>query len=124
MTYQEANALVDDFSFVYKGKSISKEALIECREIIHKALEKQIPKKPTYEGDGYAPDGTLVYDTWICPCCDKRYEVDYDDYDYCPNCGQKLDLDRDEQPTAFSMRAKPIDNFVNPFETKAGGING
>ena len=50
--------------------------------------------------------------------------VDYDDYDYCPNCGQKLDLDRDEQPTAFSMRAKPIDNFVNPFETKAGGING
>lgn len=88
------------------------------------AREKQIPKKPTYEGDGYASDGTLVYDTWICPCCDKRYEVDYDDYDYCPNCGQKLDLDRDEQPTAFSMRAKPIDNFVNPFETKAGGING
>ena len=35
MTYQEANALVDDFSFVYKGKSISKEALIECREIIN-----------------------------------------------------------------------------------------
>lgn len=30
----------------------------------------------------------------------------------------------DEQPTAFSMRAKPIDNFVNPFETKTGGING
>lgn len=88
------------------------------------AREKQTAKKPTFEGDGYAPDGTLVYDTWICPCCDKRYEVGYDDYDYCPNCGQKLDLDRDEQPTAFSMRAKPIDNFVNPFETKAGGING
>jgi hypothetical protein len=27
----------------------------------------------------------------------------------------------DEQPTAFSMGAKPIDNFVNPFEVKAGG---
>jgi rubrerythrin len=65
----------------------------ECRT----AREKQIPKKPTYEGDGYAPDGTLVYDTWICPCCDKRYEVDYDDYDYCPNCGQKLDLDRSDE---------------------------
>ena len=97
--------------------------VVKARNMAIKALEKQIPKKPTYEGDGYAPDGTLVYDTWICPCCDKRYEVDYDDYDYCPNCGQKLDLDRDEQPTAFSMRAKPIDNFVNPFETKAGGIN-
>lgn len=95
-------------------KGFTFESVIEARE-------KQIAKKPTYEGDGYAPDGTLIYDTWICPCCDKRYEVYYDDYDYCPNCGQKLDLDRDEQPTAFSMRAKPIDNFVNPFEVKAGG---
>lgn len=60
-------------------------------DIMAMALEKQIPKKPTYEGDGYAPDGTFIYDTWICPCCDKRYEVDYDDYDYCPNCGQTID---------------------------------
>lgn len=58
------------------------------------AREKQIAKKPTYEGDGY---------------------------DYCPSCGQKLDLDRDEQPVAFSMGAKLIDNFVNPFEIKVGG---
>lgn len=71
--------------------------VVEARNMAIKALEKQIPKKPTYEGDGYAPDGTLVYDTWICPCCDKRYEVDYDDYDYCPNCGQKLDLDRSDE---------------------------
>ena len=55
------------------------------------ALKKQIPKKATLEGDGYAPDGTFVLDEWLCPCCGKRYEVDYDDYDYCPNCGQKLD---------------------------------
>ena len=54
------------------------------------ALEKQIPKKPYYEGDGYA-DGQLVYDTWICPCCENHYEVDYDNYDYCPNCGQAID---------------------------------
>ena len=58
-----------------------------------KALEKQIPKKPYLEGDGYA-DGYLVYDTWICPHCEKHYEVDYDDYDYCPNCGQKIDWRR------------------------------
>ena len=60
-------------------------------EMIVQALEKQIPKKQTYEGDGYAPDGTFVWDEWLCPCCGKRYEVDYDNYDYCPNCGQKLD---------------------------------
>ena len=59
--------------------------LEECRA----AMEKQTAKRPDYEGDGYA-DGQLVYDTWICPCCGERYEVDYDDYDYCPNCGQKL----------------------------------
>ena len=53
-------------------------------------MEKQIPKKPNIEGDGYA-DGQLVYDTWICPNCETYYEIDYDDYDYCPKCGQKID---------------------------------
>lgn len=59
----------------------------ECRA----AMAKQTAKKPDYEGDGYA-DGHIVYDTWICPCCGKHYEVDYDDYDYCPNCGQRLEV--------------------------------
>ena len=58
----------------------------ECRA----AVEKQTAKKPDYEGDGFS-DGQLVYDTWICPSCCKQYEVDCDDYDYCPNCGQRLD---------------------------------
>ena len=67
----------------------------QALELGVKALEKQIPKKVTLEGDGYS-DGHLVYDTWICPLCEKRYEVDYDDYDYCPNCGQKLDWSDEE----------------------------
>lgn len=54
-------------------------------------VQKQIPIKPDYEGDGYA-DGQLVYDIFICPTCGTHYEVDYDDYMYCPNCGQRLDL--------------------------------
>ena len=53
------------------------------------ALEKQIPKSPDYEGDGYS-EGKLVYDTWICPNCGEHYEVGYDNYDYCPNCGQHI----------------------------------
>lgn len=57
----------------------------ECRE----AVEKQKPKTPDYEGDGYA-DGYMVYDTWICPNCGKQYEVDYDDYDHCPKCGRAI----------------------------------
>lgn len=63
----------------------------ECRE----AAEKQNPKEPDYEGDGYW-DGQLVYDTWICPCCGHHYEVDYDNYTYCPNCGQKIDWGDEE----------------------------
>ena len=64
--------------------------LNEVFDMAIKALKKQMPKKPDFEGDGYA-DGQLVYDTWICPHCEKKYEVDYDDYDYCPNCGQAID---------------------------------
>ena len=59
-------------------------------EELQVAREKQIAKKPTYEGDAYS-DGQLVYDTWVCPCCGRSYELDYDDCDYCPNCGQNLD---------------------------------
>ena len=63
----------------------------ECKA----ATEKQTAKKPDYEGDGYS-DGHLVYDTWICPCCGKHYEVDYDDYDFCPACGQCIDWSDEE----------------------------
>ena len=56
------------------------------------ALEKQIPEIPDYEGDGYA-DGELVYDTWICPRCGRHYEIDYDHYVYCPECGQLISWD-------------------------------
>lgn len=59
------------------------------------AREKQIAKKPNLWGDGYA-DGVLVYDMYDCPNCDKHYEVDYEKYDYCPNCGQKLDWQQKE----------------------------
>lgn len=55
------------------------------------ALEKQIPKKPDLIGDGYDDNGYLIYDTWICPCCRTDYELDYDDYKFCPECGQNLD---------------------------------
>lgn len=66
-------------------KAVEEACIVACE-----ALAKQIPKKPDLEGDGYW-DGQIVYDTWICPCCGKRYEVDYEEYDYCPKCGQKID---------------------------------
>ena len=54
------------------------------------AVNKQIPLKPQLESDGYS-DGELVYDTWICPKCGEDYEIDFHDYKYCPECGQRID---------------------------------
>lgn len=93
MTYQEANTLVDDFSFVYKGKSIPKEALIGCREVIHKALEKQIPKKLKTIKVGLS--GSVL----LCPSCENEMAMICDSVwqkgrykqKYCDNCGQALD---------------------------------
>lgn len=62
----------------------------EAIDIAIDALKKQIPIEPYIEGDGYA-DGYLVYDTWVCPNCETHYEINYDDYDYCPHCGQHID---------------------------------
>lgn len=96
MTENEASKTIEALSDFNKqvtakadGAYQSTVGKIACNMAIQ-ALEKQIPKKPNLEGDGYA-DGLLVYDTWICPCCEKHYEVDYDEYDYCPNCGQAID---------------------------------
>lgn len=112
MTEQEATEVLSDFNKQVSAKAdgayqstigemackvaikalqeIQKYQAIGTVEECQEAREKQKAKKPDYEGDGYA-DGHLVYDTWICPCCEKRYEVDYDDYKHCPNCGQAID---------------------------------
>lgn len=88
--YQEAKTVaVQALEEIQQYRAIG--TLEECRA----AVEKQTARRPDYEGDGYA-DGHLVYDTWICPCCGKHYEVDYDNYNYCPDCGQKLDWSDEE----------------------------
>lgn len=76
MAYETLKKLIEEhFELVKKYESLK---------------EKQTPKKPNLEGDGYDEQGNLIYDTWICPNCEKHYELDYDEYDYCPNCGQKI----------------------------------
>lgn len=70
---------------------IGKEVNFEF-DRVKKALEKQVPKNPRLEGDGCDKDGNIIYDTWICQDCGARYEIEFDDYNYCPICGQKVDL--------------------------------
>lgn len=62
---------------------------IELQKVTIAALEKQIAKEPELWGDGYA-DGELVYDMYNCPNCGVSYEIEFDKYNYCPKCGQRL----------------------------------
>ena len=98
-----ASAFNSENSRLTKALNTAISAMQELREYknigtleeVREAAEKQHPKTPTWDGDGYAPDGTFVWDEWKCPRCGTRYEVEYDDYDYCPNCGQRIYLHAD-----------------------------
>lgn len=73
---------------VYENTGMTPEQIQELKE-------RDTAKEPQYEGDGYY-EGELVYDTWICSNCGERYEVDYDDYDFCPKCGQRLKREKND----------------------------
>ena len=74
----KANMLLKE----YEDTGLTPEQIMELKE-------RDTPKEAIYEGDGYS-DEEMVYDTWICPNCGAKYEVDYDDYDFCPDCGQMI----------------------------------
>ena len=78
--YEDCNARIcDDCDLCYmqgtKGEHIA------SIEIAIKSLEKQIPKKPMFNGNNWyrCVNG--------CEIHKKQFEKDW----YCPNCGQKLD---------------------------------
>ena len=61
------------------------EDCLQCNsmELAIETLEKQIPKKPDYEGDGYDENGILIYDRAICPNCENDdFEYDINNWDW------------------------------------------
>ena len=58
---------------------------METLELALESLEKQVPKKPNVKE---LPDafGRLYWN--VCGACDEEIESDYD---YCPDCGQRID---------------------------------
>ena len=93
MTESEAKVILES-EYKFHGEcSVFGEALTMAIN----ALEKQIPKKPEYEADGYA-DGELVYDYAKCPICGHDFEYGINDWgcEYCSDCGQKLDWSDEE----------------------------
>lgn len=44
------------------------------------------------EGDGYDPEGNIVWDTFECTNCGEEHYADGEPtWDYCPQCGAKMD---------------------------------
>ena len=87
MTPLEAMSILNGFNLRNNADKYDAEALNMAQE----ALEKQIPIPLDYEGDGYADDGNILYDTAICRSCGRRFERYCEEhYKYCPECGQAL----------------------------------
>lgn len=110
MTENEAKAIVREIIMNYAENGEEKycealdtavkalEEVQQYREIdtvegCRAAVQKQTPKRPDYTdySNICQADGKFYPKTYVCPCCDMPYEYDGYHYDYCPNCGQKID---------------------------------
>ena len=67
-------------------------------EVAVSALEKQIPMKPDYWGDGFDDDGNIIYDQAKCPVCGHDFEYGINEWGskFCQDCGQALDWSDNE----------------------------
>lgn len=118
------NQVVDFFVDFYIAQGDTdrvEEAVLLTNEAVSKykeLKERDTAKVPDYEGDGYA-DGQMVYDTWICPNCGEHYEVDYDDYDFCPKCGQRIKKHMDVNEKRFEEHETQWKrSFMKRFERR------
>lgn len=88
MTPQEAINIIEDVTWQDNGRHYGKIA--PARELAISALEKQIPKKPTYEeiGNVYgALKRTCAKCGDVCLISEDAKPFEH----YCRYCGQKID---------------------------------
>lgn len=86
MTHEE---VIEQLSYVDGGKRVNGEYLYKGIRKAIDALEKQIPKKPTYKEFKIilATVGEKTDGDFLCSCGSAVYS----DYKFCPECGQALD---------------------------------
>lgn len=93
MTPQEAAKKLSWYSTTNGCGQCNDDDHKKAKELAITALKKQIPQKPTYEGDGYDENGNLIYDSAYCPICNHEFEEGINDWGcaFCQDCGQALD---------------------------------
>lgn len=95
MTRQQADKILKAFTDISACDSNSKEVSELVKEL-REAVGKQVPRKMKHEkytDDPYSPDEEY----WYCPNCgtDMYNSLDAADYismEYCPWCGQRIEL--------------------------------
>lgn len=82
MNYEEARKEALRKLEIHRCIEMVEPSVIEYDELVVEAIEKQTPKKLTYE-DNQGNIGNI----YRCPSCFEFYE----DFPYCPYCGQKIE---------------------------------
>lgn len=67
--YVKFNSFIDDYA----------------KEMIINMINKDTPMKP------------IICNTWSCPKCGKTYLIGNEEHEYCPNCGQSIDWNEEEE---------------------------
>lgn len=89
MTHEEAIRRIKDHMRVHRIGEYPHMMLAEALNMAIEAVEKQIPKAPNWIKYNISADLDPFPDIrYQCPVCYKSFKEEYDE---CPNCGQKLD---------------------------------
>lgn len=88
MTYEEAIKNINALNAVCGQKDFYDAEFESALALAIGALEKQIPKKPAMGKYGHTE----------CACCGwvvENFCGDLEQYQFCPNCGARMDGDSD-----------------------------
>lgn len=99
MTIEKANEWFKKVIDVYEIYPIENDVKLEVFKIATKALEKEIPKKPTYVDTRFRhhgrniADGSSLCKCYKCPNCSAHIFHVFDSETHCNHCGQALNWD-------------------------------
>ena len=87
----------------YEDTGMTPEQVIEMQmdwvamKTASETYREEKAERPEMYVDGYDRDGNIAYTEWYCPRCYMCYEMEYGHYNYCPNCGQKIDWSGEDE---------------------------